>query len=178
MRNPPSQKTTPLHALQVELRGKMVPFAGYEMAVNFPLGVLGEHNYTRAAAGLFDVSHMGQFRLHGADRVKALESLLPADIATLAPGAMRYSQLTNDQGGIIDDLIVTNAGDCLFLVVNGTNKDGDLAHIQAAMPAGVSVERGLLCLALRLYRRRRLRNFRVRSAGGSTGAFVAGAGRG
>ena len=140
MRNPPSQKTTPLHALQVELRGKMVPFAGYEMAVNFPLGVLGEHNYTRAAAGLFDVSHMGQFRLHGADRVKALESLLPADIAALAPGAMRYSQLTNDRGGIIDDLIVTNAGDCLFLVVNGTNKDGDLAHIQAAMPAGVSVE--------------------------------------
>lgn len=140
MNNPPSQKTTPLHALQVELGGKMVPFAGYEMAVNFPLGVLGEHKHTRAAAGLFDVSHMGQIRLHGADRVKALESLLPADIAGLATGAMRYSQLTNDQGGIIDDLIVTNAGDSLFLVVNGANKDGDLAHIRAAMPADVSVE--------------------------------------
>ena len=133
-------KKTPLHDLQVELGGKMVPFAGYEMAVNFPLGVLGEHKHTRAAAGLFDVSHMGQVRLHGAGRARALESLLPADIASLAPGAMRYSQLTNDQGGIIDDLIVTNAGDCLFLVVNGANKDGDLAHIEAAMPAGIRVE--------------------------------------
>ena len=132
---------TPLHSLQQqELGGKMVPFAGYEMAVNFPLGVLGEHKHTRAAAGLFDVSHMGQVRLHGVDRVKALESLLPADIASLAPGAMRYSQLTNEQGGIIDDLIVTNVGDVLFLVVNGANKDGDLAHIQAAVPAGVTVE--------------------------------------
>ncbi len=133
-------KRTPLHSLQVELGGKMVPFAGYEMAVNFPLGVLGEHKHTRAAAGLFDVSHMGQIRLHGAGRAQALESLLPADIAGLAPGAMRYSQLTNEQGGIIDDLIVTNAGDCLLLVVNGANKDGDLAHIEAAVPAGITVE--------------------------------------
>jgi aminomethyltransferase len=133
-------KRTPLHSLQVELGGKMVPFAGYEMAVNFPLGVLGEHKHTRAAAGLFDVSHMGQIRLHGADRARAFESLVPADIAGLAPGAMRYSQLTNEQGGIIDDLIVTNAGDCLFLVVNGANKDRDLAHIEAAVPAGISVE--------------------------------------
>jgi aminomethyltransferase len=133
-------KTTPLHALQVELEGKMVPFAGFEMAVNFPLGVLGEHKYTRAAAGLFDVSHMGQVRLHGAGRAEALESLLPADVANLAPGAMRYSQLTNDQGGIIDDLMVTNAGDYLYLVVNGANKDGDLAHMQAALPGGVTVE--------------------------------------
>ena len=133
-------KTTPLHALQRELGGKMVPFAGYEMAVNFPLGVLGEHKHTRAAAGLFDVSHMGQIHLHGEDRAQALESLLPADIVGLAPGAMRYSQLTNDHGGIIDDLIVTNVGGHLFLVVNGANKDGDLAHIQAAMPAGVTVD--------------------------------------
>jgi aminomethyltransferase len=133
-------KKTPLHDLQVKLGGKMVPFAGYQMAVNFPLGVLGEHLHTRAAAGLFDVSHMGQIRLYGAGRASALESLLPADIASLAPGAMRYSQLTNEQGGIIDDLIVTNAGDYLFLVVNGANKDGDLAHIEAAMPAGITVE--------------------------------------
>jgi aminomethyltransferase len=133
-------KKTPLHDLQVALGGKMVPFAGYQMAVNFPLGVLGEHLHTRAAAGLFDVSHMGQIRLHGAGRASALESLLPADIASLAPGAMRYSQLTNRHGGIIDDLIVTNAGDYLFLVVNGANKDGDLAHIAAAMPAGITLE--------------------------------------
>ncbi len=133
-------KTTSLHDLQVGLGGKMVPFAGYEMAVNFPLGVLGEHKHTRAAAGLFDVSHMGQVRLHGENRAEALESLLPADIASLAPGAMRYSQLTNDQGGIIDDLMVTNAGDYLYLVVNGANKDGDLAHMQAALPGGITVE--------------------------------------
>ncbi|MDA1099414.1 MAG: glycine cleavage system aminomethyltransferase GcvT [Proteobacteria bacterium] len=152
MGNPPDQKApdggdpqgalkkTPLHGLQVELGGKMVPFAGYEMAVNFPLGILGEHKHTRAVAGLFDVSHMGQLRLHGAGRAAALESLLPADIAGLAPGAMRYSQLTNDRGGIIDDLIVTNAGDCLLLVVNGANKAADLAHIEAALPAGITVE--------------------------------------
>lgn len=152
MGNPPEQngpdgkaaraalKRTPLHSLQVERGGKMVPFAGYEMAVNFPLGVLGEHKHTRAAAGLFDVSHMGQIRLHGAGRAQALESLLPADITGLAPGAMRYSQLTNEQGGIIDDLIVSNAGDYLFLVVNGANKDGDLAHLEAAMPAAITVE--------------------------------------
>ena len=144
MNNPPiadeALKTTPLHALQVALGGKMVPFAGYEMAVNFPLGVLGEHKHTRAAAGLFDVSHMGQVRLHGPGRAEALESLLPADVANLAPGAMRYSQLTNDQGGIIDDLMLTNAGDYLYLVVNGANKDGDLAHMQAALPGGITVE--------------------------------------
>ncbi|MDE0725178.1 MAG: glycine cleavage system aminomethyltransferase GcvT [Alphaproteobacteria bacterium] len=135
-------KTTSLHGLQVELGGKMVPFAGYEMAVNFPLGVLGEHNHTRARAGLFDVSHMGQIRLYGDGRAGALEALVPADVANLGPGAMRYSQLTNDRGGIIDDLIVTNAngGDHLALVVNGANKDGVLAHIQAALPAGMELE--------------------------------------
>ncbi|MDP6830161.1 MAG: glycine cleavage system aminomethyltransferase GcvT, partial [Alphaproteobacteria bacterium] len=144
MNNPPvadeTLKTTALHDLQVALGGKMVPFAGYEMAVNFPLGVLGEHKHTRAAAGLFDVSHMGQVRLSGAGRAEALESLLPADIASLPPGAMRYSQLTNDAGGIIDDLMVTNAGDYLYLVVNGANKDGDLAHLRAALPDGIAVE--------------------------------------
>lgn len=143
MTNPHSDddiKTTPLHGLQVELGGKMVPFAGYEMAVNFPLGVLGEHNHTRAKVGLFDVSHMGQMRLHGDGRAWALETLLPADIENLGQGAMRYSQLTNDGGGIIDDLIVTNNGDHLFLVVNGANKDGDLAHMQAALPPGIEIE--------------------------------------
>ncbi|MFP6773981.1 MAG: glycine cleavage system aminomethyltransferase GcvT [Alphaproteobacteria bacterium] len=135
-------KFTPLHGLQVELGARMVPFAGYEMAVNFPLGVLGEHNHTRARAGLFDVSHMGQIRLHGDARVGALEALVPADIENLAPGAMRYSQLTNDRGGIIDDLIVTNAldGDHLVLVVNGANKADDLAHMEAALPSGMEFE--------------------------------------
>jgi aminomethyltransferase len=133
-------QTTPLHALQVELGGKMVPFAGYEMAVSFPLGVMGEHNHTRAKAGLFDVSHKGQVRLHGADAATALERLLPGDIQGLAPGAMRYSQLTNDRGGIIDDLMVTNTGDHLFLVVNGANKAGDLDHMQAALPSTTILE--------------------------------------
>ena len=133
-------KTTPLHAFQVELGAKMVPFAGYEMAVNFRLGVLGEHKHTRARVGLFDVSHMGQIRLYGCGKAEALESLVPADVENLKPGAMRYSQLTNDQGGIIDDLIITNAGDYLFLVVNGANKDGDLAHIRANLPAGIDIE--------------------------------------
>ena len=122
-------KKTPLHDLQVALGGKMVPFAGYQMAVNFPLGVLGEHLHTRAAAGLFDVSHMGQIRLHGAGRASALESLLPADIASLAPGAMRYSQLTNRHGGIIDDLMVSRANDHLFLVVNASRKEHDFERI-------------------------------------------------
>jgi len=135
-----SMLTTPLHALQVALGGKMVPFAGYEMAVSFPLGVMGEHNHTRARAGLFDVSHMGQVRLHGDNAATALESLLPGDIQGLAPGAMRYSQLTNDQGGIIDDLMVTNTGDHLFLVVNGANKVGDLDHMQSALPGATTIE--------------------------------------
>ena len=133
-------KSTALNNLQLELGAKMVPFAGYEMPVNFRLGVLGEHNHTRAQAGLFDVSHMGQFRLYGRGKARALESLVPADVESLELGAMRYSQFTNDRGGIIDDLIITNVGDYLYLVVNGANKLQDLAHIEANLPTSIVIE--------------------------------------
>ena len=133
-------KSTPLNDLQLELGAKMVPFAGYKMPVNFHLGVLGEHNHTRTQAGLFDISYMGQIRLYGCGRARALECLVPADVESLKLGAMRYSQFTNDKGGIIDDLIITNAGDYLFLVVNGANKLRDLAHIEANLPANIRIE--------------------------------------
>src|SRR5262245_8206353 len=103
-------KRTPLYDLHVALGAKMVPFAGYEMPVQYPLGVLKEHLHTRAAAGLFDVSHMGQAFLIGPDHATtaaALEALVPADVKGLAPGQQRYSQLLNDDGAIIDDLMVT-----------------------------------------------------------------------
>ena len=94
---------TPLYDLHVELGGKMVPFAGYAMPVQYPAGILTEHKHTRASAGLFDVSHMGQVRLVGGSAAADLETLVPADVQGLAPGQMRYSQFTNDQGGILDD---------------------------------------------------------------------------
>jgi aminomethyltransferase len=133
-------KSTPLHALHVSLGAKMVPFAGYDMPVQYPLGVLKEHLHTRAAAGLFDVSHMGQGTLTGKDVAAALETLVPGDIAGLAPGQIRYTLLLNDQGGIIDDLMVTRAAapDTLYLIVNAACKDGDFAHIAAKL-AGKAV---------------------------------------
>src|ERR1700709_2303900 len=105
---------TPLYELHRELGGKMVPFAGYEMPVQYPAGVLKEHQHTRAAAGLFDVSHMGQLKLVGAGAAAALERLGPMDIGDLSSGQQRYALFTNDAGGILDDLMVTNAGDHLF----------------------------------------------------------------
>jgi aminomethyltransferase len=131
---------TPLHALHVELGAKMVPFAGYDMPVQYPAGVLTEHKHTRAAAGLFDVSHMGQVTLHGAGLAEALEKLVPGDIAALAPGRTRYTLFTNDAGGILDDLMVTNAGDHLFLVVNAACKTADIAHMRAALPKGITLD--------------------------------------
>src|SRR5205807_6841180 len=110
-------KRTPLHALHVALRARMVPFAGYEMPVQYPSGILQEHLHTRAQAGLFDVSHMGQMRLVGADAVGALEALVSGDLMALAPWQMRYALLLNEQGGILDDLMATRLGDGLFLVV-------------------------------------------------------------
>ena len=98
-------KRTPLYALHRELGAKMVPFAGYEMPVNYPPGILAEHLHTRSQAGLFDVSHMGQVRLAGADPVRALEALVPGDLQALAPMRMRYTLLLNEQGGILDDLM-------------------------------------------------------------------------
>jgi aminomethyltransferase len=142
-------RVTPLNSVHRALGAKMVPFAGYEMPVQYPLGVLGEHNHTRAAAGLFDVSHMGQVRLDGVTAAAALETLVPADILALAPGRTRYTQFTDAAGGILDDLMVTNAGDHLFLVVNAACKAQDIAHMRARL-SGVSLtelaDRALLAL--------------------------------
>ncbi|HZT51354.1 MAG TPA: glycine cleavage system aminomethyltransferase GcvT, partial [Stellaceae bacterium] len=138
---------TALYDLHRSLGGKMVPFAGYEMPVQFPDGILAEHLHTRAQAGLFDVSHMGQVRLDGADAARALESLVPGDIAGLGVGRMRYTMLTNDAAGILDDLMVTNRGDHLFLVVNAACKAADIAHLRRHLPQVTPLEdRALLAL--------------------------------
>ena len=125
---------TPLHDLHVALGARMVPFAGYSMPVQYPAGVLAEHLHTRRAAGLFDVSHMGQLRLVGMDAAAAFETLMPVDVIDLAPGRQRYGLLLNDAGGIIDDLMFfnrdyANGGD-IFVIVNGACKAGDIAHVQ------------------------------------------------
>lgn len=140
-------KRTPLYALHVELGAKMVPFAGYEMPVQYPLGVLKEHLHTRSKAGLFDVSHMGQAILTGPDHAStaaALEALVPGEIAKLAPGRQRYTMLLNRTGGIRDDLMVTRpvaAEDDgrLMLVVNAACKDEDYAHLEARLPGEVNL---------------------------------------
>lgn len=143
-------KQTPLTPLHRALGAKLVPFAGYEMPVQFADGILKEHLHTRAEAGLFDVSHMGQVALHGAGAAAALETLVPGELQALMPGRMRYTMLLNDAGGILDDLMVTRTGDGLFVVVNAACKDADIAAITAAMPAAVRVEpledRALLAL--------------------------------
>jgi aminomethyltransferase len=128
-------KQTPLHALHVARGGKMVPFAGYDMPVQYAAGVLREHLHTRNAAGLFDVSHMGQLVLRAKsgkvlDAALALERLVPQDIAAVAPGRQRYAQFTNSDGGILDDLMVANFDDHLFLVVNAACKAEDEAHLR------------------------------------------------
>jgi len=129
-------KRTPLHALHVAHGGKMVPFAGYEMPVQYAAGVLREHLHTRSAAGLFDVSHMGQLALRPKsgkveDAAMALERLVPQDIMTVAPARQRYAQFTSNDGCILDDLMVANFGDHLFLVVNAACKAEDEAHLRA-----------------------------------------------
>ena len=122
---------TPLHALHLELGARMVPFAGYDMPVQYPLGVMKEHLHTREAAGLFDVSHMGQILLRGENAARALETLVPVDIIDLPVGLQRYAMFTDAQGGILDDLMVATLGDdTLYLVVNAACKDQDLAHLQ------------------------------------------------
>jgi aminomethyltransferase len=126
--------TTPLNALHLELGARMVPFAGYSMPVQYPAGLVAEHHHTRNAAGLFDVSHMGQLCLSGPDAAAAFESLMPVDVMGLGVNKQRYGLLLNDEGGIIDDLMfvnrdVANGGD-IFVIVNGACKHGDLAHIQ------------------------------------------------
>jgi aminomethyltransferase len=151
-------KRTPVYHLHVELGAKIVPFAGYEMPLHYPLGILKEHLHTRAKAGLFDVSHMGQAALIGPDHATtaaALEALVPADILNLRPAHQRYTQLLNEDGGTIDDLIVArsdrpNDDGTLFLVVNAARKEIDYAHIAACLPPRVHLEpkpeRALLAL--------------------------------
>ncbi len=145
---------TPLHALHLELGARMVPFAGYAMPVQYPAGLMAEHQHTRQAAGLFDVSHMGQLRLVGPDAAAAFESLMPVDVIDLPVGKQRYGLLLNDQGGILDDLMFVNRdhaqGGDLFVVVNGACKVEDLAHIQARIGHRCEIipcpERALLAL--------------------------------
>ena len=126
-------KVTPLHGLHLELGAKMVAFAGYEMPVSYPAGILAEHRHCRASAALFDVSHMGQLRLLGTQAAAALESLVPADIAGLAAGQQRYGFFTNANGGILDDLMITRrahqGADELLLIVNAGCKDADTRHL-------------------------------------------------
>ncbi|MCK8464203.1 glycine cleavage system aminomethyltransferase GcvT [Aliiroseovarius sp. S1339] len=126
-------KRTGLYDLHVELGAKMVPFAGYEMPVQYPLGVMKEHLHTRNAAGLFDVSHMGQVILRGENPALSLERIVPQSVLALAEGRQRYGLFTNDDGGILDDLMIANRGDHLFLVVNAGCKDADIAHMRAQL---------------------------------------------
>ncbi len=119
--------------------GRMVEFAGYHMPVQYE-GIMAEHAWTRSQAGLFDVSHMGQLVLRGANAAQALESLLPGAFLGLKPGKLRYSLLLADDGGILDDLIVTNRGEDFYIVVNGATKHGDIAHVAARLPEGVTLE--------------------------------------
>jgi len=124
---------TPLHDLHIELGARMVPFAGYNMPVQYPAGLMAEHLHCRASAALFDVSHMGQLKITGDDAALALESLIPIDVAGMAAGQQRYGFFTNDQGGILDDLMLTRhqSGDHTewLLIVNASNKDADTAHL-------------------------------------------------
>jgi aminomethyltransferase len=141
-------RRTPLVGLHEEFGARMVPFAGYLMPVQYPDGIIAEHNHTRTAASLFDVSHMGQLAIRGEKPAQAIERLVPGDIQSLLPGRVRYTQLTNDTGGIIDDLMVTNVGDYLFLVVNASRRDIDLACLQRGL-GGYEIEeldRALLAL--------------------------------
>ena len=141
---------TPLNALHIELGARMVPFAGYSMPVQYPMGLMAEHHHTRAEAGLFDVSHMGQLRLVGPDAAAAFESLMPVDVIDLPVGKQRYGLLLTDEGTIIDDLMFVNRGTDIFVIVNGACKVNDIAHIQARIGARCQVipmpERALLAL--------------------------------
>jgi aminomethyltransferase len=145
---------TPLHALHLSLGARMVPFAGYEMPLQYPSGILKEHLHTRAAAGLFDVSHMGQIALRPRsgrleDAAAALERLVPMDVAGLREGRQRYGLFTSDAGGILDDLMFASRGDHLLLVVNAARREADRAHLEAGLGDACTVEpleRGLVAL--------------------------------
>ena len=132
--NPTTLRRTPLDALHRALGARMVPFAGYDMPVQYPAGIVAEHKHTRSAAGLFDVSHMGQVRITGRDPAAALERLVPADVAGLGMMRQRYSMFTNEAGGILDDLMIVRVPDGLALVVNAACKEADVAHLVAGLP--------------------------------------------
>src|SRR5271155_2653502 len=153
--SPPPLKQTPLHALHVARGARMVPFAGYDMPVQYGTGVLKEHLHTRNSAGLFDVSHMGQIALRPKsgkveDAALALERLVPQDIVAVAPGRQRYAQFTDESGGILDDLMVANFGEYLFLVVNAACKEAEEAHLRERLSDVCTIEplraRALLAL--------------------------------
>jgi aminomethyltransferase len=146
-------KRTPLHHLHVELGARLAPFAGYEMPINFPNGILKEHLHTRSAAGLFDVSHMGQLAVRADGResaARALETLLPVDLVDLDEGRQRYALFTNPRGGILDDLMIANRGDHFLLVVNASRKEADEAHLRQSLARRCVIEnlddRALLAL--------------------------------
>jgi len=140
---------TPLHGLHVAAGAKMAPFAGYDLPVQYPMGVMAEHRFCRESAGLFDVSHMGQARLFGDNPAAALEALAPGDLQALDVGRMRYTMFTNAAGGVEDDLMALRREDHLFLVVNAACKDADLQLMAAGLP-GIEIDhqadRGLLAL--------------------------------
>ncbi|HEY3911757.1 MAG TPA: glycine cleavage system aminomethyltransferase GcvT [Stellaceae bacterium] len=146
----PPLKRTPFYPLHQALGARMVPFAGYEMPVQYPAGIIAEHLHTRAKAGLFDVSHMGQLRLGGPDPAASFEALVPGDIRGLRPMRMRYTLLLNGDGGILDDLMTTRLDDSLFVVVNAATKDADFAHLRDRLGGAVTIEpledRALLAL--------------------------------
>jgi glycine cleavage system T protein (aminomethyltransferase) len=148
--DPAALERTPLYPLHSRLGAKLVPFAGYQMPLEYGAGILAEHRHTRAKAGLFDVSHMGQVRLAGAAADRALETLVPGDFLGLAPLRMRYTLLLNDEGGIVDDLMVTRRADELHLVVNAARKHADVAYLRERLGAGIAIEpledRALLAL--------------------------------
>jgi len=140
-------KRTPLYDLHRELGARLVPFAGYEMPLQYPAGILAEHKHCRTAAALFDVSHMGQIRLEGATAARDLEALVCGDMQGLAAERVRYTLFTNERGGILDDLMVTNAGDHLYLVVNAACKAADFARLaNSGLRANLLENRALLAL--------------------------------
>ena len=136
----PGQRTTPLYDLHVELGGKIVDFAGWSLPVHYPAGIMNEHRHCREKAGLFDVSHMGQVIIRGQDADNAFERLVPGNIIGLKAGHARYTTFTNEQGGVLDDLIVSRIENDLFVVVNAGCRDADIAHMRAHLEPAFEVE--------------------------------------
>ena len=133
-------KTTPLYSIHCDFDGRIVPFAGYAMPLQYAAGIIAEHNHTRTNASLFDISHMTQIRLHGAKAAAELERLVPGDITGLSLGQIRYTMLTSKSGGIIDDIMVTRERDALLIIVNASRFDIDLHHLKQHLGERVEIE--------------------------------------